>query len=455
MTRVGFKVFCDDVVVSGDLDAVLDRLDCDGFDSALFAHKEPDGAVWYRPRVFRETRVPTFIEDFVGTRLDPSKARGLAKTALVTNLAWTSGGEELEFNADRVLASDLWGELRLHAHVEKGRQYEIRGELESAFVEYAQASIVTPRPEPFLRLGRLAYFRGDYNACIRFIETGWKIAARTTDFWPWSRLDRDFAPALCVSRAYLARGDHRNACSAAERGLVVRPCDAHLTGIFWTAARALARRKKIQVGFCGYEEGTFPDVDGTVVDSVVSADSIRSIAEKHVVLVPSEFEARRLKSIFPFFDDKFRVVRPVLKESIYSGESDVSVHRFGGNDRLLDEILAAVRKELPDLTVAEGSRAKVWLYPALQEDASCMAALHAQAGGCVPVASATGCLPEFVLQGYLIRSPVGSVEWKVTAVQRIIKLLREHNCRSELAECARVEVAKKFGESTALEDALF
>jgi glycosyltransferase involved in cell wall biosynthesis len=70
-------------------------------------------------------------------------------------------------------------------------------------------------------------------------------------------------------------------------------------------------------------------------------------------------------------------------------------------------------------------KAKIWAYSTWFSETSCISAMEAQAGGCVPVTSALAALEETVQHGFLIRGADSTKEYGDAFVSTCVKLLKD------------------------------
>jgi len=100
------------------------------------------------------------------------------------------------------------------------------------------------------------------------------------------------------------------------------------------------------------------------------------------------------------------------------------------------EALKQKLAEMPDVEVAgnvlqkqlarEYMKAAVLVYPNVFAETSCITAMEAQAGGCVPVTTALGALPETIGDsGVLISARPGSAEYAAAFVDGVDRLLKD------------------------------
>lgn len=86
----------------------------------------------------------------------------------------------------------------------------------------------------------------------------------------------------------------------------------------------------------------------------------------------------------------------------------------------------------------------VWAYPTAWEETSCITAMEAQAGGCVPVTTNLAALTETVQVGYKLPAPNTTQGYHDQFVELILGLLRSHSVKIAMEnECYKA--AKQLG----------
>jgi glycosyltransferase involved in cell wall biosynthesis len=80
---------------------------------------------------------------------------------------------------------------------------------------------------------------------------------------------------------------------------------------------------------------------------------------------------------------------------------------------------------------------KVWAYPTWFSETSCISAMEAQAGGCVPVTSGIAALNETVRHGFIIPGAENTTEYADEFVRVVVKLLTNEIVREEYAAAGR------------------
>ncbi|MGH9426261.1 MAG: glycosyltransferase family 4 protein [Terriglobia bacterium] len=80
---------------------------------------------------------------------------------------------------------------------------------------------------------------------------------------------------------------------------------------------------------------------------------------------------------------------------------------------------------------------KVWSYPTGFTESSCITAMEAQAGGCVPVTTALAALPETVSHGFVLKPPNTTPAYGEAFVRRVVKLLLDEKERAKYADAGR------------------
>jgi glycosyltransferase involved in cell wall biosynthesis len=90
-------------------------------------------------------------------------------------------------------------------------------------------------------------------------------------------------------------------------------------------------------------------------------------------------------------------------------------------------------------------KAKVWAYPTWFSETSCISAMEAQAGGCVPVTSALAALEETVRHGFLLNGAENTREYGDAFVSTVVKLLKDEVMREEYAAAGRTWAMGNLG----------
>ena len=80
---------------------------------------------------------------------------------------------------------------------------------------------------------------------------------------------------------------------------------------------------------------------------------------------------------------------------------------------------------------------KVWAYPTLFTETSCITAMEAQAAGCVPVTTRLAALGETVKHGVLLDLMPTTPEYKTQFVSKVVSLLKDDEVREQLAKAGR------------------
>jgi glycosyltransferase involved in cell wall biosynthesis len=83
------------------------------------------------------------------------------------------------------------------------------------------------------------------------------------------------------------------------------------------------------------------------------------------------------------------------------------------------------------------SAASVWAYPTWFTETSCITAMEAQAGGCVPVVTRLAALSETVKHGILLDPPSNTPEYGRAFVSNVVHMLRDEPARKALADAGR------------------
>jgi glycosyltransferase involved in cell wall biosynthesis len=91
------------------------------------------------------------------------------------------------------------------------------------------------------------------------------------------------------------------------------------------------------------------------------------------------------------------------------------------------------QKELADAYLSS----KVWFYPTMFTETSCISAMEAQAAGCVPVTTKLAALVETVKHGVLLDPPVSAEGYRRAFVSKVVSLLRDERVRGEIAWAGR------------------
>lgn len=91
------------------------------------------------------------------------------------------------------------------------------------------------------------------------------------------------------------------------------------------------------------------------------------------------------------------------------------------------------------------SASSVWAYPTWFTETSCITAMEAQAGGCVPVTTALAALNETVKHGVLLPEPSTSPEYGRDFVSNVVRLLRDEPARRQLADAGRAWALANLG----------
>lgn len=488
------------------------------------AHDETDiGFVWhvqgryFTPRLFRNGLVPKTLEDYIGLTIDASKIRGLMRYRTVTSkdvgvsqpkplvqadveatlkaryaqthdvryllpLGILQRGNahypEAMANLDAVAQKSVWGVARATALVHRGRIFESLGDMPHAFGNYAVASLIVPHADAHFGLGRIAFYRADYATCVEHIEAGWRVADESPDVEPWTALERDYAPAYCIARAYLHLGKHKEALVAAERGLRVRPDDLNLLVVKREATNARAkRRRRYRVVllsespvFTGLERaliarghdvdrsGTMPSHDAVVVapkacpnipaalrlvlaskaEETVSTEEVADLFQMDAILSPSEFKTERLLQAFPFFGDKIRKIQVGIDlPPVHTLERE-NTFMWSGAATLGDDLLKRIKRAVPSAHIVNDlSLAR--LFVTTRFDATGSEVLLAQAWGALPISIAAGANREATRQGFLYEPPVNDA-WIHAVTTRMVQLFHSPEATALMASQARDEM---------------
>lgn len=118
------------------------------------------------------------------------------------------------------------------------------------------------------------------------------------------------------------------------------------------------------------------------------------------------------------------------------------LQRIGQFERLIDEktkeggVFYHGRVSKQELANAYLS-SKVWPYPTWFTESYCIAAIEAQAAGCVPVATALAALPETISHGFVLKPPNTSANYEEAFVKRVVTLLKDDTIRLKYAKAGR------------------
>lgn len=128
------------------------------------------------------------------------------------------------------------------------------------------------------------------------------------------------------------------------------------------------------------------------------------------------------------------------------------------NSAVDKELIANLRKRIDDtpgakyigrtnqLELAKAfSEASVWGYPTSFTETSCISAMEAQAGGCVPVATRLAALGETVQHGVLLDGNAAAADYRNRFVAEVCDLLTNDPRREALAKSAREYALANLG----------
>ena len=133
---------------------------------------------------------------------------------------------------------------------------------------------------------------------------------------------------------------------------------------------------------------------------------------------------------------------------VYGLSDTEDQERFGYIYDNCDQPGVTLVGSLPHKELArELMKAKVFVYPNIFSETSCIAAFEAQAAGLPVIASHRGALPETVehaKSGYLIQAPADSASFKEQFVNSVVALLKDDDRWQQISRYARERVLKQY-----------